>query len=647
MLYRLGGCTLRKDIREIEAKYAGIVSPQDIVRVLGEDGYQVYSSQFVQEDHYYDSADLVLAGSDLSLRTRSISGSRKEILTFKRILYEPVFGIYAREEINTDIDLDIISILNTPSQLPPLKRLREFVREHLLPSLFVRNDRTTITVEIKGILFEISVDTVEFSMRGKTACDNEIEIEQKGENREVMDELIGLLDPLLARLSPQTKDKYRRGLDLLGNIPTRLSLSYSMPLQTVAESEIHELIDMVPVSYVSLFEQLIGMIKDRLSRLAQLSLLYNPRDISSALIVENEIQRLAKVDPFLQERTTEPTGWFISVTPPAGQFQWFTHTRFQHSLDTAKLAMSLAASTQISEYGLVLAGLAGLIHDQGHPALCHSGEVIVIKHGGTSHEQRTREFVRAISQRLTNYDISPDDLREILEEKGWGEILNLADTLSYLERDGNECGKPLPPGIAQTILENFRFKDGKIVFNTELISGTQAMLDFRCLMYNSLYFHPYSRIEEAMQQKALVEAIAQGAIDVEDLVNGDDPTLLAQLAQFGATNPEINPLVAGFFPDYCSVHHYRPIRCFDPVIAEKDIVNFIESKLGLNSLDYVICPPFAGAGSKKIKGVDEKGNPILLRAKQSGPYHSYENSLLVAISPKITVQEILDRLFIP
>lgn len=632
-------------VQELEAKLenpGGKVTPGRIKRLLMKNGLKFRSITVHQTDTYFDRPDYVLAGTGLSLRVRRYANGKLPKLTAKRVL-DNVGGISVREQPECEIspDVDPLALVNGPSgDLEPLRYLADYQTGPFEMTLRVVTCRHIIIVQIGGSTVEISVDAVTFhDLHGKSrrVIDHEIEAELIGRNPEIVRQIVRLLRTQFSTLKPQQADKYRRGLTLFGRMPTKRSLSIRLiRFQEPTADEVAVYLQSIAEPWRPLFAEMLAEVGPSLGRKSQLSMLWNPPGLSHNLIAGEEISRLVGSNPFhLDQSGLLQDGIFVAVNPPRSHFRLFNHTRLQHSLDVSSLSLRLGLHARLGYDLAVNLALAGLLHDEGHPALSHSGEVILMKYCNQDHEERTQQKVRKLAERFSGYGVNVELVLTLLREEGFGQLLSLADTLAYLQRDGQECGFPLPDWIIPTLLENTSFAiDMSLVINPPAAKAIRAMLDHRYLMYKLVYFHPYSQIEELMQQKAIDWAVRTGVLGIDELINGDDPTLLARFAEIAEEYPEVRPLIHGFYPDYCAVRHYVPVATY----AIGDLNTPSETDLvesGLNPLDFVLVTPYRQAARKIITGRSLAGRKCHFRTKLNHEVHPYGDKTIVAVRPEL------------
>lgn len=78
--------------------------------------------------------------------------------------------------------------------------------------------------------------------------------------------------------------------------------------------------------------------------------------------------------------------------------RWMVHSRLDHSIDVMEAAKRIAGRLELSRYETQLARLGGLLHDVGHIAFAHTGEVIyrtITKDPGYDHDDRSVQLLRS------------------------------------------------------------------------------------------------------------------------------------------------------------------------------------------------------------------------------------------------------------
>lgn len=83
---------------------------------------------------------------------------------------------------------------------------------------------------------------------------------------------------------------------------------------------------------------------------------------------------------------------YVISNQPSRKSRW--HTRYQHSLGVAQLALQYARTLNLSESDEVLLVVAGLLHDIGHAPLSHSLEPTFLQKFGIEHHEATEIIIK-------------------------------------------------------------------------------------------------------------------------------------------------------------------------------------------------------------------------------------------------------------
>jgi len=117
------------------------------------------------------------------------------------------------------------------------------------------------------------------------------------------------------------------------------------------------------------------------------------------------------------------------------------HTRFEHSLGVAHLAMNIMINLpiEIEEDEAKIVRFASLLHDIGHGPFSHLFETILIKYIGLNHEQVGREIVirSEIADILKDIGINPVEIGNLIV----GESFSLKKYLQQIVKSGIDADK--------------------------------------------------------------------------------------------------------------------------------------------------------------------------------------------------------------
>ena len=140
------------------------------------------------------------------------------------------------------------------------------------------------------------------------------------------------------------------------------------------------------------------------------------REVYSDVIKSKAFQRLKKIH-FL--------GSIDYVINPEGAKPNKRHTRYQHSIGVARLALLYAKLKKLEEKEEVLCVVAALLHDIGHAPLSHSLESVFQKEYGIEHHVAGERIIRGdvdlgrdLYKVLLRWKLNPIELLEIINGTG-------------------------------------------------------------------------------------------------------------------------------------------------------------------------------------------------------------------------------------
>ncbi len=224
------------------------------------------------------------------------------------------------------------------------------------------------------------------------------------------------------------------------------------------------------------------------------------RDIYRQVINSSAFQRLKKIH-FL--------GSLDYVIDPEGPRPNKRHTRYQHSLGVARLALQFARDKQLSEREEILGVVAALLHDIGHAPLSHSLESVFKKSFGLGHHLVSERIIkgdveigRDLHKILIRARINPFEVLIILNglaPSPFKELFNYGiniDTIEAISRSAtylyqNTLFRPpsdvlsalmTPCELSTGVLDNFwRLKDE--VYNKLITNKVGVLADYVCQQY--------------------------------------------------------------------------------------------------------------------------------------------------------------------
>lgn len=319
------------------------------------------------------------------------------------------------------------------------------------------------------------------------------------------------------------------------------------------------------------------------------------------------------------------------------------HSRFEHSLGAMHLSGVLARKLEFTQEETQMLRLTALLHDVGHGAFAHDTDEIILERTGKLHEERGIDLVAngEIGREIEKASLQLDDLFEVMKGKGSGGMLSSdlgADRIDYLLRDAYFTGVSYSLIDAERLMDSVVFRKGEVMITEKGRLAAESLLISRHFMFNAVYYHPAVRISKQMLKMAVIKALEEGKIRLEDVALGTDYALLEKLSSF-------SPLAQRIFErrlykkavvvDAHSNSFYE--KFFSSKKAEKEIVGELE-KAGLKEGEFVVCMPESSAKKFSVKlekpdgGVEELARTsALIRALQQP---SDAGKLIVACEEK-------------
>lgn len=186
------------------------------------------------------------------------------------------------------------------------------------------------------------------------------------------------------------------------------------------------------------------------------------------------------------------------------------HSRFSHSLGVYEVVRRMVSEVkdiddELSEFDKVSVMCAALLHDIGHGPFSHAFEQI----SHTSHEEYTVRIIMEdtnIHRILENADKRlPSAVASIINHTHPNKLLTQlvsgqldADRMDYLLRDSYCTGTSYGNFDLERILRTLRVVDGKLVVKESGIHTIEDYIMSRYHMYWQVYYHPTSRVYEAI-----------------------------------------------------------------------------------------------------------------------------------------------------
>ncbi|MGN0907516.1 MAG: HD domain-containing protein [Bullifex sp.] len=214
------------------------------------------------------------------------------------------------------------------------------------------------------------------------------------------------------------------------------------------------------------------------------------------------------------------------------------HTRLNHSLGVYHIGRQILIQTlENSTVPYTVKGMrsflsACLLHDIGHFPYAHSLKELSIR----EHEELAGEIIMkddVLRNAVINAGADPEWVAAIIDESKpsvdevsvYRHILSGAldpDKLDYLNRDAFFCGVPYGSQNNGYIISRLHLIDGELALERDAYTTLEHILFSKYLMYANVYWHRDVRSATCMIKKALLSAIRDGVLSVEDLYFIDD-----------------------------------------------------------------------------------------------------------------------------
>ena len=254
--------------------------------------------------------------------------------------------------------------------------------------------------------------------------------------------------------------------------------------------------------------------------------------LGNDILMDQAIKRVTLTSAFRKLDRIKQNGPTCLVYPGA------VHTRLCHSLGVYYTGRQILLSVlENSNPEFTVSGMrsflvACLLHDIGHFPYAHSLKELSIK----EHEELAGEIIlndKELFDAVKNSGAAVEDVIAIIDDKkkATGEveiyrhILSGAldpDKLDYLNRDAFFCGVPYGNQNNGYIISKLHILNNRIAIEHSAYASIEHILFSKYLMYKNIYWHKDVRSATCMIKKALLSAIRDKKIAVEDLYFIDD-----------------------------------------------------------------------------------------------------------------------------
>ncbi|MCL1812862.1 MAG: HD domain-containing protein [Treponema sp.] len=226
-----------------------------------------------------------------------------------------------------------------------------------------------------------------------------------------------------------------------------------------------------------------------------------------------------------------------------------THTRASHSIGVYHLARRLLinlcekGASWLSPTGVLSFLSAALLHDLGHFPYTHSLKELALE----DHEKLSAKLILSepLKKLIGKAGADPELTAAIVDKSNknahgeaelefYRQLLSGVldpDKLDYLNRDARYCGVPYGAQDVDFIYSRLHpSRERGIEIDSRGIPSVESVLFSKYLMYRTVYWHRQVRSATAMIKKALLAALEQQIISVEELYNLDDQGLFSLMS---------------------------------------------------------------------------------------------------------------------
>ncbi len=277
-------------------------------------------------------------------------------------------------------------------------------------------------------------------------------------------------------------------------------------------------------------------------------------------------------------------------------FPGATHTRYMHSIGTARWARRIGEQLGWSEKKIEKAEIVAVLHDIGHGPYSHATEDVLESHGGRDHDERTIDLIKSseVADTLGKYGYSPVDVlgdADVVNKvrQAWSGYSGVsktkshptADEIDYLIMDRHFTGVDFGM-MPDHLLENLVEVDGHLAVDISALDAANSFAQLGPLYYKQIYSK--DRIEAAVYQRAVHLAIDSGKISAEEFARLDDAeadSLLMSDPQSGRMLEAIN----GRMPK--TVHVYKAPGISTAEEEEAKDFDGAATELSRNEFEYL------------------------------------------------------------
>ncbi len=254
--------------------------------------------------------------------------------------------------------------------------------------------------------------------------------------------------------------------------------------------------------------------------------------LAAALVAQPTFRRLFEVQQFGDRRAT------------SAQMRVKPHSRAEHSLGTYQLIRRHGGAEPLQ--------IAGLLHDVGHTAFSHHGEIVFdAERTETWHETMVRGLItdpeHGIAPVLAEYGVDPEAVIQQLEhpllDQSHPELC--ADRVDYIWRDAVACGF-MDADLAAENLTHLRVtEDGRDWYfdHPQPAQLTRELLE---LLHTAVYTSNWMAEIKYLTGDLLRHGLDRGYLERKDILLGTDDGVLDKLWTVDAEDLRLDQLLREF-----------------------------------------------------------------------------------------------------
>ena len=294
--------------------------------------------------------------------------------------------------------------------------------------------------------------------------------------------------------------------------------------------------------------------------------------------------------------------------------------RYYHSITVADYSLIIGLKIGLSQTECLYLYLGGSLHDIGQSSLSHDGDAFLTDMGLPNHEDRSisilyKFFDMNDAKKIYNIIVNKD-------KAGLGKILNITDTLVYIEQDCKAFQLCFDDSLAPRLVHAIESldSDGNLIFNET--KTVLELLEKRYILHRSIYYAIRNKIRASATWNLLDIAINNGALTRNSLLEKTPDDFITMIFQnmrdnhnntnmikhevitdlyeiyMGFKDITIDPCWENIYIEKHSALKYFHLDKFNAKIIRENIKEYISDD---NEINHLILPIFPYKLSKTLK----------------------------------------------